>query len=361
MYITPSNPNIHSTYRNPLRPLIRALAIYRPTETWPNQEHQEIDVAVNAAIDQMNQEDPKKLIEKLKSQVETSEDGIKFALLKGFTPEEAGEYSDEEAVVMFNPFAGGATPNMLVRTELIRRVAKLMDVRDSKGKLKPVIMLSSPAYGGSRLKLSEAEKQAVKSGDFGSIAETYLKVVSAKNIGKAALLGFSQGADLALSAASIASKANIDISRLAIGDPARVMNRGSLTLMGDFSKATNLGDMKKATGLDAQAEALDTMDFIKFLSSSVGIGENRAIMDGLGKDKFGSLANQLLGSKEFEKLIVGYGEKSAIAQPSAIVPSLALLHEDYGHDRLVSIKIAEGQHTWGDQLRLLMKLYALVH
>jgi hypothetical protein len=336
--------------------------IFQPTETWPNTEHQYIDVAVNDAINDMNKEDPSKLIAGLMAQVKTADNGISYAILKGSDLEARG-YSDEEAVVMFNPFAGGATPNMMVRVELIRRIAKKLDVRDAKGKLKPVIMLASPAFGGSSLALSKEELEAIKSGDFGSVAQEYLKVITAKNFGKAALLGFSQGADMALTAANISKSANLDVSRVAIGDPARVMGRSPINLLKDFGQGTNLGEMIDATGMDAQKEALKfgSFDLVKFLASGALIKANRRLWVGLGRDKFEELANELLALPDFEKLVVGYGENSAIAKPEYIEPGLNRLHNEYGRDRLISVKVMEGKHTWGDQLRLLMKLYYRVY
>jgi hypothetical protein len=107
--------------------------VFTPTETWTSiSELSQLDEPIQRALFDMNQQNPGKLIDTLKQSVERSEGGVTFAMLKGENP---SEYSDTEALVIFNPFANAATPNMLVRAEFIREVAKYSDVRATDGKL----------------------------------------------------------------------------------------------------------------------------------------------------------------------------------------------------------------------------------
>lgn len=332
---------------------------FTPTEIWtPNSENFELDESIQHALHEMNQKDPDQLIHELKESVDQSEAGVVYAMLRGNNP---GEYSDKSALVMFNPFAGAATSNMLVRAEFVREVAKHADIRDpDDGKLKPVVMLASPGLLGSKLFLSEEERSELKRGELGPAARELLRAVSEKEFGQVALLGFSQGADMALAGARSAYSANLDVQSVAIGDPAGVETRSSSELARDFFKA-GAGDLKKvvtATGLDAQKKALGSgvVDFARFGMSGVR-PINLALFKSLGNDVFGERVQELLDEGIVDRLVVGYGADTAIAKPEQIEPVIQRLYEQNGESKFISVRVGEGKHTWGDQLTLLAKLY----
>src|SRR6266478_2698267 len=108
-----------------------------PTEIWtPNDKNFELGVAIEDARREMNSRRPDWLIHELRQNIRQSDSGVVYAVLKGSRPT---QYSETDALVIFNPFANTATDNMLVRAEFIRRVAEKANVRDDKDKLKPVI------------------------------------------------------------------------------------------------------------------------------------------------------------------------------------------------------------------------------
>ncbi len=328
-----------------------------PSEIWtPTHEHSELDEPIQRALNEMNLKNSGQLIDSLKQSVEHSKLGVSFAVLKGENP---SEYSDSEALVMFNPFANAATPNMLVRAEFIREVAKYSDVRDADGKLKPVVMLASPGLAGSSLRLTREERQGLRKGELGPAARELLRAVSEKEIGQVALLGFSQGADVAVAGARSAYSAHLDIQAVAAGDPAGVETRGMRELVGDFFKA-GVKDLKEAvdaTGLDVQKKALGTgtVDFSRFGISAMR-PTNLAMYKGLGANVFESRVQEILDEGKVNKLVVAYGAKSAIAKPEEIEPTLQSLHEYDSQNILTSISIEGSKHTWGDELTLLAKL-----
>jgi hypothetical protein len=326
---------------------------FSPTESWHGYEP---DEAIEKALQEMNQKNPGELIDNLQRQVESSQGGVAYAILKGEKPE---EYSSTEALVMFNPFANAATPNMLMRTEFLREVAKFSDVRDSDGKLKPVVMLASPGINGSKVKLSRQEKKEVKKGDLGPVARELLQAVSEKEIGQVALLGFSQGADVALAGARTAYSANLDTSAVSVGDPAGVKARSMPRLMKDFNAAApDLEAAADRTGLIPLKPArLGQGEYRRFAMSAAQPINWLVIGRALGAHSFEGRVQELFDEGRVDKLVVGYGEKSTIAPPAAIEPSLQRLHERDVHEILTSIKVEDAQHTWGDQLTLLAKLY----
>ena len=329
-----------------------------PTELWaPDSEEFDLGTPIHRALEEMNGKDPSQLISSLEKSVEHSERGVAYAILKGDNP---GEYSDSEALVMFNPFANAATPNMLVRAEFIRTVAKFSDVRDAQGKLKPVVMLASPGSNGSSLRLTRDERQELRRGELGPAARELLHAVSEQEIGRVTLLGFSQGADLALAGARKAYAANLDTHAVAVGDPAGVEDRTMPRLAGDFFKA-GAKDLKQAitaTGLTAQQKALGAgmVDFIHFGVSALR-PTNLRLYNTLGANSFEAHVQQILDEKVVDRLAVGYGGNSAISKPEAIEPALQRLYDEYGEGSFISIKVDGGKHTWGDQLTLLSKLY----
>lgn len=331
---------------------------FKPTEIWTaGSEISHFTEPVQRALHEMNQKDPAQLISSLKDSVEQSEGGVTYAILKGDNP---SEYSDTEALVMLNPFATAATTNMLVWTEFIREVAKYSDVRDSEGKLKPTIMLANPGLGGSKMKLEREEWRGVKNGELGPAARELLRAVSEKEFGQVALLGYSKGADMALAGARSAYSANLDTKGVAVGDPCGVEERSRPILIADMSKAgpKSVTDAIKVTGLDAQKKAFGsgTIDFMRFGLSAIRPA-NLALGKGLGAEVFAERVQEILDEGVVEKLVVAYGSETSIARPEKIEPAIRRLYEINGRASFMSVKVANGDHMWGNQLNLLAKLY----
>lgn len=336
---------------------------FQPTEIWhPGSSVFELGEAIENARREINEKNPAQLIHELRNSVARSDGGIVHAELKGNHPE---VYSDTDALVMFNPFANTATPNMLVRAEFVREAAKNADIRDEAGKLKPVIMLASPGIFGSRLRLNENEKKQIRSGNLGPAAKELLGAVSAQEYGRIALLGFSQGADMAISGARGAYDANLDAYALSIGDPAGVKNRAWYGLGLDFMESGGqLQEQIEQGGIDAQMKAIGksplsfarNKDFIRFGFVSL-TPTNRAIWSALTKDTFLDHMQEVLDDGTLDKVIVGYGGQSDIAKPTLIESHLAELHNGLTDNRLTSIRVEGKNHSWGDHLPLLAKLY----
>ena len=267
---------------------------------------------------------------------------------------------------MFNPFANSATDNMLVRAEFIREVAKSANIRDETGKLKPVIMLASPGVHGSKLNLDRDEKRQIRHGDLGPAAKELLGAVAARGYGKVALLGFSGGADMALAGARLAYSRNLDIGGLSIGDPAGVENRESLSILAKdfYAAAPNLEQSAREFGLAALDEARSGKgEYTRFILSGLHPINWSVIARGLGHDLFEENMQTVINEDRMLKRtldkVVGYGGTSAITKPELIEPSLARLRDRIMDEdnRLISIRVDGKDHSWGDQLPLLAKLY----
>lgn len=342
--------------------------VFEPTETWePRTPGFDLEPAIEVARHNLNHKNPAQLIDSLNDSVLRSDSGIVYALLKGEHPE---EYSDTDALVMFNPFANTATANMLVRAEFIREVAKQANVRDEAGKLKPVIMLASPGLHGSRLRLNRDEKGQVRSGNLGPVAREYLRAVSELEYGHIALLGYSQGGDLALAGGLSASAANLDRSSLTIGESAGTKDRQVLldsspvgvasSLGKDFMRAgPDIGQRAKDSGLLALNMAHDEIrsDYRNFWVSMAYLSNWNLLARGMSHDSFETNMQTVLDEGKIDKIVVAYGDQSTITPIKSIEPSLAELHRKANNDQLLTIKVKGGTHAWGEDLTVLAKLY----
>jgi hypothetical protein len=331
--------------------------IFEPSEVWASDSN---NPALTEAIEktrlEMNQKNPDQLINTLKKEVKHSDSGIVYAVLKGEHPE---EYSDTDALVMFNPFANTATPNMLVRSEFIREVARFSNIRDEEGKLKPLIMLASPGLHGSRLTLNHEDKKRIRKGNLGPAAKEYMETVAAINFGRVALLGFSQGADMAVAGARSAYSANLDTQSLSIGDPASVTNRSPYVLAKDFGAASpDLEKEASAIGLPVLDNARHASGEYRRFALSALFPLNWSLLGrSLGHNSFEVQMEELLKGDTVDRAVVGYGANSTISPPGILEPSLAKLHQQFDHNKLVTIRVQDKGHAWGDNLSLLAKLY----
>ena len=339
------------------KPLREQLNTYKPTEIWaPDME---LDEPILRAVEQMNRQDTKLLQERLKKQVHKSENGVVYALVNGDNPI---EYSLSSAMVMFNPYANCATPNMLRRAEFIRLVAREYGITDANGQYLPVIMLANPGIKGSKLSLDDTDREKISHGDLGPFAAELLRAVELRNIGRIALFGFSQGADVAAAGYSQAYNMNMDVVGLAVGDPAGVKRRSTKTLRKDFMQAgiKQLHQSIDRGGLEHQKETQGTKDFARFLISSLH-SINQDLYKGLGVKDFDYKIMQALGLRNRQatsgNIVVGYGGNSAISQPEKLEQILSNIQSLDKEDVITTIKVEGANHTWGDQLTLLTALY----
>jgi pimeloyl-ACP methyl ester carboxylesterase len=330
---------------------------FKPTEVWfPDVEKFELEEPIIQARNSINQNDPNKLISDLKSQVEISDNKVTYAVLKGEEPE---EYSQTHAAAMFNPYANGASSNMLVRSEFLREVFRFSDIRDEDGKLLPVIMLAAPGVEGSNVKLNKDEKEQIRRGELGPLAKELLRTVSERDIGRVTLLGFSLGADLALAGARDSFKANLEVAAISVGDPTGVVNRGLIKLIKDFyAAAPDLEERADKSGIDALRPAREEKGgYLKFLASTlypINKPSNHKVLSG---NRFEQNMQQILAQDKIDNLVIGYGSESTITRPADIEPAIQALYDRYAADSFSSIRVEGVQHTWGDQLTLLAKLY----
>jgi hypothetical protein len=320
------------------------------------------DLPIRYARREMNQENPKELLEKLRKEIKHTEGGVNFAVLRGDNPE---EYSSTDALVIFNQFGISPNDSSLVRAEFVRRVAREADVHDDEGKLKPVILLGSPShdYGsafGRGLKLTKNEKEVVKNGQLGPYAERLLNVVAWEGFGRVALRGLGQGADVALAAGEKQYRYMLDLDSISVGAVIAQEDRDCLALLGSSTKARtkSLRRSIKNTGLIAQKETQDNLVGVGVLGASALINTNRVLLGGLSKNSFEERIQTVLDQGEIDKIILGYGTNDAYSNTQIIESAIQGIN-DMRPESVVSVRINNGDHAWGEQLTILSKLYLL--
>ncbi len=72
---------------------------------------------------------------------------------------------------------------------------------------------------------------------------------------------------------------------------------------------------------------------------------------------FASDMSRVLYEGRLDKLSVGYGAKSLIAKSELMEPLLAYLRGEDNGGILTTIRVEDANHSWGDELPVLAKLY----
>lgn len=334
-----------------------------PRNLWTPDNH--TSLAVETARRNMNNTSYEILLDNLQKLVETDvSNGISFAILNSSDLKENPQslskrvkYSKDEAIVLFNPFANALTPNALVKAEFIRQVAQNLGITDDRGDFKPLIVIASPGFRGSNVYFTSDQRQRLKDGDFEPFVSKALGTIKQRGFGRVSLLGFSQGADMALAAAIFASESHIDAQGLAIGDPVSVEDRKVRGLLLDFNKAgkRSLDSAVEETKLDAQKRALGTVDYTRFGFSAM-FPNNWLFVQGMTHD---TALERLIAARSVPTLgnmAVGYAENSAITKPNEIERTLgseALARYILGIDHFM---VMGADHTWGDRLSIYASL-----
>ena len=217
---------------------------------------------------------------------------------------------------------------------------------------------------GSKLSLSRDERSHIENGELGIVAEKLLHVVTEQGFGRVSLRGFSQGADVALASGRKLYRANLDAGSVVIGDPVGEETRSPRHLAADFPKAgpKQLKQSIERTNLRIETHSSkfkETLEFALFGASALLLSGNRTLYKGMGVNTFESRIQAVLNEGEIEKLVVAYGTNDAIAKPSIIEPALQRIYDNNGENSVLSVSVGGGNHSWGDQLTLLAKLYTM--
>lgn len=269
---------------------------------------------------------------------------------------------------MFCPFANDVADNMLVCGEFVRRAVADEGIIDDSGRPLPLLVIGSPS-GSRGLKLTSSQiRDLSDSLSFFAGAQVSL----ARNLGfqEIDLLGFSQGAAMAIAAATEAPRLGLKVRSLAVGDPPNVTARSLFQLLKDF-KAENkhLEDDVRSSHIDASAKAykLDLDGFQKKINPYLEVVKfalaflrkrkiNLAIAGHLAKDDFEYRLADLLQTNPDYRPVIAFGGDSLVTPKEQLIEAADRVMQGFGLGHFELIEIEGAHHTWVDNSKLLARL-----
>jgi len=277
--------------------------------------------------------------------------GLEYLLLKATTG------SSEEVVVHFNPFMLSFDANMLLRAQFLSMTLTSSDICDTSGRRLNLLGFAAP-NGDKTLKLGRHERRATSKGDFSALARNYVHVISRLGYKKLRIIGYSQGATIAAAVAVEAMRAGLQVSHVALGEPANVLRRGPLKLGRDFSYANRL--LNKAID-DGGIEHMKRFYFSYRPALALlwafrkAPRKNISVIRGLGKDDFKTELKALALSPA--RITVSYGSLNRVCPKRVIEDIFSSARSIPGAHSLHSVEIDRAHHVWGDRLDLLAYFY----
>lgn len=268
--------------------------------------------------------------------------------------------SNTEAMVMFNPYTNGMTDNMMLRGEFIRMAAEKSGITDENGDSLPLMILASPALG-SRVKMNSEEWMDTARGNLEVVSKKMLESIRELEVGKVALLGFSQGTETATGASSVAYEMGVDVSGLSVGDPVSAKKKLMLKMLSQFAaqgknleptvQEAGVEPFMKAQGFGEHGSVSSMIKGNMQILLSMAKPSSIAIGAGMSRGGFDNRLAKALESNGDMLTTVAYGESPLTENDD--------LEEILGShtDRVQAIRVEGANHTWGDNAGLLAKLY----
>ncbi len=255
------------------------------------------------------------------------------------------EYDERRRRVYFTPMATPPDENMLVRA--LRWFPAQADV--------PLLIVGSPA--GLKLpsqRLSANERSALKQGDLAATVVPLLRHLEARSVEQADFMGFSFGADRALTAARDAHLHGVNVGRAIWAEPVRIVERSLLALARSFGSA---GDHLEAA--IARSETTALLEAVN--RSDIGMARyiggllrptNIAIARGLTRDTFEADAKKAKLHQPDMTATLAWGQRSEISLDGPMQVLSQELRHAYGVHNFNALSIPRMRHADGDDLNL---------
>lgn len=323
-------------------------------QTWePKKLLKQIPENLQRIIAEFDAEPYEKLVAHLRSQICLVPKGMTYAVLHGDND------SNTKLIMHFNPYANNLSANMLLRCELIRRMAAASGVTDSAGKQLGIFVASAP-HRGSKLQLSRPQHRIVRSGDLAAVTRQYLNIVQSLGYRRLDCIGYSQGASLAANAAHQAASSNLQVDSLVIGDPPNLLDRRGRELAWRYVREYRHLKEKTSTHPMRHVRRMHTEgSMLGWIGSAFGSAKaNYSLFRGLSRNQLAQDLRSVAATQV--PITLGYGTHSSIT-PHGSVSELAAQHRrgfDAAQHPLELIGIEEGRHTWGDDIDVLAVFYA---
>lgn len=336
-------------------------------EIWyPNSPGFEYPEAVLTVKEQMNMQGLEGVMNSTPILVDRHENGI------GFTVNGTAGSSTVEGALLYLAFANKRTQHNRVKAEFLRRTLEATGVRDAKGDPLPVITVDSPSLG-STINMDKVQKDRTKAGLFYDAVKPSLDIAKGLGFGKLAIGGHSQGGTFTVFAAGEAHWSDLDVISTAASDmPGTKKFDKKAGLLDAFTAdADYLSEEVVNAGLEPYIEALGYDKRIGFIQRRRQDAKflmdvfahpitNNALFTGLTKDSFERSLKHSMYSSVGAYHLIGYGTEDEIVAESNVIEEAVQAARDYvvPTPNIGLVEIAEGRHTWSDNVPLYATFYS---
>lgn len=254
----------------------------------------------------------------------------------------------DETQVYHLPMGNTLDPNMSLR------IAALAEAEPNK-RIIVVGNPGSPRHGKGKTKVSDFP--TIWKGDLRPAIDSTLRYLDSESIDTVSHIGFSYGADRAITAAQYANSYDQQVPQSVLMEPASVKSRNLIKLTTDFgSTASVLEGYVKSADLPATDEAikLSAEQSHGVAGYIVGLARlsNIAIAHALARGSFEKRTDLALTAQPEMQADIIWGSESELAINGLVQNLTQRLIDKYGLDRVRGTVLEGQKHAMGDDVFL---------
>lgn len=260
-----------------------------------------------------------------------------------------GDYDEDYARVYHLPMGNGIDPNQIYTAATIfaaEQNTRLIAV----GNPGSIYALKSGYQGG---KLGAESRKQVAAGDFGSTVTSLLAFLESEGINSTDHIGYSYGADKAVSASLLSANYDQEVETTVVIEPASVVKRSLGKLGLDFMKsnAAMAGYVEANADNHYDAARKRSPGALRYPTALVR-GTNIAIAKGIAKGGFEQRANAALEANDELVMPIIWGSDSELAVDAVVTDIAQNLAEIHGANRVEAHRVVGGRHALANDLAL---------
>lgn len=259
------------------------------------------------------------------------------------TPKE--DYDERKVRVYHAPMGIPADENMAMRA------IRLFGADSSE----QLMVIGNPAAIGRKENLLPRKALLkVWRGDLKPAVAPLLQYLNSENISEVVDLGYSYGADKAVTSSEAAASYDIESTQGVYIEPAAVISRSLARLLADFkSTEPELARYIAQTASPAleEARALADTGFTRYVGGLLRMG-NIAIAHALTKPFFETRLRRALEAQPNLRTVVAWGSESELTPTQPVEDSTLITRLMYGRDSVKPMELKGMHHAGGDDIDL---------
>lgn len=256
---------------------------------------------------------------------------------------------DYESVHVYHlPMANALDENMLIRISALAQALPTSRI----------VAFGNPgAPGQGKGKISAVEFREVWGGDVRPFIEPSLRYLSSQGIDTASQIGYSYGAERAVTSAQYANRHDLNIPIGIFMEPVTAHARTLIELGRDFGRtAEPLDDYVKAANSEAYSQARQLAEKRGHGPIGYALGlarlSNLAVAHALAKESFQDKTNAALTSQSDLKANIVWGSESEMLLAIKMRHISQVLKKRFGAQRVNALEIPGQRHAMGDDIYL---------